>query len=130
MESSLLQIQPNGIAILWTRDGKISFQSWNYVTLWHGEFTLTDDESEPLIAMFDCFGKRLKSHVLHCTGIENGKSRWVGLDYCGSKILGAWGLASREMYTKKNIRACWQRALSADSHWERSCAGLTLQACS
>ena len=107
MESSLLQIQqrpcvlrrritveyqfvyhesPNEIAILRTCDGKISFQSRNYVILWHGAFTLTDDESEPLIAMFDCFGKRLKSHVLYFRGIENGKPKWVGLDYRGRVI--------------------------------------------
>ena len=104
MESSLVQIQqpprvlrrritveyqfvnhesPNEIAILRTCDGKISFQSRNYVTPWHGAFIIPeeDDESEPLIAMFDCFGKRLKSHVLYFRGIENGKPKWVGLDY-------------------------------------------------
>ena len=111
MESSLLQIQqpprvvrrritveyqfvnhewPNEIAILRTCDGKISFQSRNNVTPWHGAIRLTEDLSEPLIAMFDCYGKQLKSHVLYFRGNEHGKPKWVGKDYRGRDITMYW----------------------------------------
>ena len=76
---------PHEIAILWTCDGKISFQSRQSVTAWHGEFKILQLTGS-LIAMFDCFGQCLKSHVLHFRGVDKGRPVWVGRDYRGRSI--------------------------------------------
>ena len=76
---------PDEIAILWTCNGKISFQSRYTVTVWHGSFC-SSDLTGILTAVFDCRGEHEKTHVLHYRGMIDGRDTWTGYDYRARRI--------------------------------------------